>query len=82
MFWTPERNDLVRKHYRKMHSQDLADMLGCTAKAVRQHAYRLGLTVPQKGDRPRKAIAQIKLPIRVMPKPVRGKFAALVEAWR
>lgn len=82
MFWTPERDALLHQHYRRMHSQDIADMLGCTARAVRQRAYRLGLTVPKKGREPRKAVAPIKLPVRTVIKPVRGKFAALVEAWR
>lgn len=82
MFWTQERDALMHQHYRRMHSQDLADIIGCTAKAVRQRAYRLGLTVPQKGRPPRVAVAPIKLPVRFVPKPVRGRFAALTQAWR
>lgn len=82
MFWTPERDALMRQHYRRMHSEDLAEMIGCTGKAVRQRAYRLNLTVPQKG-RPRNvAVTPVKLPMRFTPKPVRGKFAALTQAWR
>lgn len=44
IFWTPDKNQFMRKNYGVMTARAIADQLGATRSAVKTQAYKLGLT--------------------------------------
>ncbi|HVK37280.1 MAG TPA: hypothetical protein VNA88_02015 [Candidatus Kapabacteria bacterium] len=48
--WTDEDEELLRKHYRRQGAQYLARLLGRTPQAIRNQAYRRGLTRPPREE--------------------------------